>query len=141
MLFRAATGCAGASRKPKILLGESGEAPQPRGNGGGAREEAQGMRRPGLGAERLIGLFLIGAVGFSPPVLTLFNNPVLVGGIPLLYLYLFVLWAVLVALAGIVVTQLVPNGEAKPPAPANEELPPLAGPRPDLPLPTDEGPR
>jgi hypothetical protein len=78
------------------------------------------MRRPGLGAERLIGLFLIGAVGFSPPVLTLFNKPLLVAGIPLLYLYLFLLWVLLVGLAGIVVTQLVPNGEDKPPPPANE---------------------
>lgn len=91
------------------------------------------MRRPGLGAERLIGLFLIGAIGFSPPVLTLFNKPLLVAGVPLLYLYLFVLWIVLVALAGLVVMQLVPNGEGKPPAPANEEAP-----RPE---PPPEGPR
>lgn len=87
------------------------------------------MRRPGLGAERLVGLFLIGAIGFSPPVLTLFNKPLLVAGIPLLYLYLFVLWVLLVALAGIVVMQLMPNGETKPPVPANEELPPIAAPR------------
>lgn len=80
------------------------------------------MRRPGLGAERLVGVFLIGAIGFSPPVLTLFNKPLLVAGIPLLYLYVFLLWIVLVALAGLVVMQLVPNGE-KPPAPANEEAP------------------
>ena len=84
------------------------------------------MRRPGLGAERLVGLFLIGAIGFSPPVLTLFNKPILVAGIPLLYLYLFGLWVLLVVLAGLVILQLVPNGEAKPPPPANEELPPLA---------------
>ena len=81
------------------------------------------MRRPGLGAERLIGLFLIGAIGFSPPVLTLFNNAILVAGIQLLYLYLFGLWVLLVALAGIVVTQLAPTGEDKPPPPANEEGP------------------
>ena len=93
------------------------------------------MRRPGLGAERLIGLFLIGAVGFSPPVLTLFNKPLLVAGIPLLYLYLFLLWVLLVGLAGIVVTQLVPNGEDKPPPPANEgaqaEPPPHSRPQPE----------
>ena len=46
------------------------------------------------------------------------RKPLLVAGIPLLYLYLFALWVVLVAIAGIVVTQLVPNGEPKPPAPA-----------------------
>jgi hypothetical protein len=98
------------------------------------------MRRPGLGAERLIGLFLIGAIGFSPPVLTLFNKPVLVAGIPLLYLYLFALWLLLVLLAGLVVTQLAPNGEIKPPVPANEEAPPPAAPRPDATLP-EGGPR
>ncbi len=87
------------------------------------------MRRPGLGAERLVGLFLIGAIGFSPPVLTLFNKPALVAGVPLLYLYLFALWVLLVALAGVVVMQLMPNGEIKPPPPANEELPPPAAPR------------
>ena len=86
------------------------------------------MRRPGLAAERLVGLFLIGAIGFSPPVLTLFNKPVLVAGIPLLYLYLFLLWVLLVGLAGIVVTQLAPNGDEKPPAPANEDGKP-EGPR------------
>src|SRR6185503_19374790 len=106
------------------------------------------MRRPGLGAERLIGLFLIGVVGFSPPVLTLFNKPVLVAGIPLLYLFLFLLWLLLVLLAGLVVTQLAPNGETKPPVPANEEgtAPPLARlsepvPRPEAPPLAEGGPR
>ena len=99
------------------------------------------MRRPGLGAERLIGLFLIGAIGFSPPVLTLFNKPVLVAGIPLLYLYLFLLWLLLVVLAGLVVTQLAPNGETKPPLPANEEAPPLAAPRAEAPPLAEGGPR
>ncbi len=93
------------------------------------------MRRPGVGAERLIGLFLIGAIGFSPPVMSLVNKPVLVVGVPLLYLYLFGLWILLVALAGIVVTQLVPADEpppraepGAPAAPANEEGPVREGP-------------
>jgi hypothetical protein len=94
------------------------------------------MRRPGLGAERLIGLFLVGAIGFSPPVLTLLNKPILVAGVPLLYLYLFALWVLLVVLAAVVVRQLVPSAETKPlPAPANEELP--REPHPDA----AEGPR
>lgn len=76
------------------------------------------MRRPGVGAERLVGLFLIGAIGFSPPLLTLFDRPVLVAGIPLLYLFLFVFWIVLIALAAIVVTQLAPADE---PPPRKEE--------------------
>ncbi len=92
------------------------------------------MRRPGVGAERLIGLFLIGAIGFSPPILTLFDKPVLVAGIPLLYLYLFAFWIVLIALASLVATQLAPaddsprgedgrerdRGEGKPETPAND---------------------
>lgn len=85
------------------------------------------MRRPGLGAERLLGLFLIGAIGFSPPILTLFNVPRLVAGIPLLYLYLFGLWIALVAVAGVVAAQLAPEGEAAPPAAAAEEAPPRDG--------------
>jgi len=88
-------------------------------------------RRPGLGPERLIGLFLIGAIGLSPPILTLFNQPRLVGGVPLLYLYLFGFWILLVVLARVVVTQLMPIDEpapgAKPPAPANEEGPAREG--------------
>jgi len=99
------------------------------------------MRRPGLGAERLIGLFLIGAIGFSPPVMTLFNKPVLVAGIPLLYLYLFVLWVLLVVLAGLVVLQLVPNGETKPPPPANEEVPRPPDARAEATLSQERGPR
>jgi hypothetical protein len=75
-------------------------------------------------------------------VLTLFNKPILVAGVPLLYLYLFGLWILLVALAGIVVMQLVPNGETKPPPPANEEAPPRpAEPRAAAPLMPDGGPR
>jgi len=92
------------------------------------------MRRPGVGAERLIGLFLIGAIGFSPPVLTLFNKPLLVAGIPLLYLYLFGLWILLVVLAGLVIMQLVPAEEPPPRAdagaptiPANEPGPAREG--------------
>ena len=72
------------------------------------------MRRPGLGAERLVGLFLIGAVGLSPPILTLFNKPDRVAGIPLLYLYLFALWLGLVVLAGLVIARLGPGDDALP---------------------------
>ena len=98
------------------------------------------MRRPGLGAERLIGLFLVGAIGFSPPVLTLLNKPILVAGVPLLYLYLFALWLLLVVLAAIVVRQLVPSAETKPPpAPANEERP--HAPRSDATMPEPGSPR
>jgi hypothetical protein len=46
-----------------------------------------------------MGLFLLGCVLFNYPILTLFNQRVALFGIPLLYLYLFVVWtAVIVAI-------------------------------------------
>jgi hypothetical protein len=64
------------------------------------------MRRPGGIEERLVGLFLIGVVGFTPPVLSLFSVGIFVAGVPLFYLYLFGLWIALVALAAMVVARL-----------------------------------
>jgi hypothetical protein len=47
--------------------------------------------------ERLLLLFLIGALLINFPVLAIFHQPVSIGGIPALYLYLFGVW-----LAGII---------------------------------------
>jgi len=44
----------------------------------------------------LIGLFLLGSVLFNYPILTLFNQRLALFGIPLLYLYIFMVWAVLI---------------------------------------------
>ncbi|MEZ5786754.1 MAG: hypothetical protein R3D62_09895 [Xanthobacteraceae bacterium] len=44
------------------------------------------MIRPGLTGERLSALFLLGLVLLLPPLIGLFDKPVLVAGIPLLYL-------------------------------------------------------
>lgn len=41
---------------------------------------------------RLISLFLLGLILFNYPILAIFNRPALFFGIPLLYLYLFVVW-------------------------------------------------
>jgi MFS family permease len=46
--------------------------------------------------DRLIGLFLAGAVLFDPPLLTLFSGATWHGW-PLLYVYLFLVWAGLIA--------------------------------------------
>jgi hypothetical protein len=47
----------------------------------------------------LMGLFFLGCVLFNYPIITLFNRRVALFGIPLLYLYLFVVWtAILVAI-------------------------------------------
>ncbi len=47
---------------------------------------------------RLGSLFLLGMVLFNYPILSLFNRSVLVFGIPLLYLFLFLLWLGFIAL-------------------------------------------
>ncbi len=52
------------------------------------------MRRAG---EKLVLLFVLGALLLNFPVLAIFNRPAALGGVPVLYLYLFGLW-----LAGIV---------------------------------------
>jgi len=54
---------------------------------------------PAAGKKRaLISIFLIGAVLFNYPVLSLFNLNLIVYGIPLLYLYLFSVWGIIIAL-------------------------------------------
>lgn len=48
--------------------------------------------------ERLVALFLLGVVCLGPPFLLIFDGPARVFGIPLLYLYLFAIWALLIVL-------------------------------------------
>jgi len=60
------------------------------------------MPRPGAIGQRLIGLFLLGCLLFNYPLLALFNARATVAGIPLLYAYLFSAWALLIALAVLV---------------------------------------
>lgn len=50
------------------------------------------------GARRLAALFVLGVILFFSPLLVLFNRPAPLAGVPLLPLYLFSAWAVLVAL-------------------------------------------
>jgi len=56
------------------------------------------MTRPGATGERSIVTFLFAVLAFSPPVLSIFSAEVFVFGVPLLFLYLFVVWAAIVAL-------------------------------------------
>lgn len=55
------------------------------------------MRR-GLAGQRLVVVFLAGVVLFNYPVLMLFDRPELAFGFPLLYVFVFVMWAALIAL-------------------------------------------
>jgi hypothetical protein len=57
----------------------------------------------GLKGQRLIALFLLGCLLFDYPIFSLFAGPAQVFGIPLLYVYIFFVWALLIALMALVV--------------------------------------
>jgi uncharacterized membrane protein len=46
--------------------------------------------------ERLVGVFIVGIIVLNYPVLSLFSKVKLVFGIPLLYLFLFLVWAIFI---------------------------------------------
>jgi len=52
--------------------------------------------------QQLVGLFLLGCLLFNYPLITLFDRPVLVLGVPLLYAYLFGAWALVIALVAVI---------------------------------------
>ncbi|NTV12135.1 MAG: hypothetical protein HGA47_15395 [Zoogloea sp.] len=56
------------------------------------------MFRGALTGQRLLAIFMLGLVLFDYPVLSLFNRLVLWAGIPLLFAYVFIAWAVLIGL-------------------------------------------
>jgi hypothetical protein len=56
------------------------------------------MNRENINGMRLIGLFFLGMLLFNFPLLYLFNRPTTVLGIPILYVYLFVSWWVIILL-------------------------------------------
>ena len=56
------------------------------------------MQKSSRRGQRLAGLFLLGCLFFSYPLLAVFNVRATVLGIPVLYAYLFCAWAVLIVL-------------------------------------------
>jgi len=52
-----------------------------------------------LFAQRLVALFVLGALAFGYPLLTLFSAPRLLFGVPLLSLHLLGAWLAVIALA------------------------------------------
>ena len=56
------------------------------------------MYRKRRSVERQAALFLLGVLLLVPPLLIVFDKPVRAGGIPVLYLYLFVAWAALIGM-------------------------------------------
>lgn len=55
------------------------------------------MRRSTLTRQRLVALFLVGLFLFFSPLVLLFDHSFAPFGIPILYLYLFGVWASLIA--------------------------------------------
>jgi acetyl-CoA carboxylase carboxyltransferase component len=53
-------------------------------------------------AQRFVALCMLGLVAFNYPILALFNVPGTLLGVPVLYAYLFIAWAVLIALMALV---------------------------------------
>ena len=61
------------------------------------------MLRPNIKGQRLAALFLLGCLLLNYPVLHLFSVQGELFGVPLLYVYLFAVWALLITLMAIVV--------------------------------------
>ncbi len=77
--------------------------PRPRRNYDPGRSSSTG--------ERTIGIFLLGLVLLFPPFLTVFNRPAMIAGVPVLYLYLFVAWGLVIALIAVVVERHRPPAD------------------------------
>jgi Na+-driven multidrug efflux pump len=61
------------------------------------------MNSSGITRQRLAAIFLLGCVVFNYPLLSLFNKPEEILDVPLLYIYIFALWVVLIALMAYVI--------------------------------------
>lgn len=60
------------------------------------------MRRS-LSSQRLIAVFMTAALLFNYPILSLFDSSELPLGMPTVFLYLFVVWAVLIVVVALIV--------------------------------------
>lgn len=56
--------------------------------------------RKGLAGQRLVAVFIAGALLLNFPLLSLFDRPLRIFGVPLLHLYLFVVWGGLIVAVG-----------------------------------------
>lgn len=61
------------------------------------RDNEARLRNDRLG-DRMIALFLLGAVATGPPILGIVGVPGFVFGIPLLYAWLLAIWAIIIGL-------------------------------------------
>ena len=63
--------------------------------------EIRSMTRESNPNKRLVALFLLGCVLLNFPILSLFNLEILIFGFPLLYVYLFGIWCLLIGLTAL----------------------------------------
>jgi len=61
------------------------------------------MIRPTLKGQRLVALFLLGCLMFNYPLLSLFAGDARVWGIPLIYVYLFAAWGLLIGAMALII--------------------------------------
>jgi hypothetical protein len=61
------------------------------------------MIRPTLKGQRLVALFLLGCLLFNYPLLSLFTGDARIWGIPLIYVYLFAAWGVLIGAMALII--------------------------------------
>lgn len=61
------------------------------------------MRPPTGSGQRLVALFALGVALFNYPLLALFDRAATAFGIPVLYVYIFCAWALLIALLALVI--------------------------------------
>ena len=59
------------------------------------------MTRDSSKNKRLVALFLLGCVLLNYPILSLVNLRILIFGLPLLYVYLFGVWCLLISLTAL----------------------------------------
>ena len=61
------------------------------------------MTRSSLKGQRLVALFLLGCLLLNYPLISLFAGAAQVLGVPLLYVYVFLAWALLIASMAVVI--------------------------------------
>jgi len=66
------------------------------------------MNAPPLKGQRLVALFLLGCLLFNYPLLSLFAGNTRLWGLPLLYLYVFAAWAVIIGLMALIIERKDP---------------------------------
>jgi hypothetical protein len=68
-----------------------------------SREGSASTRPAPVRGQRLVALFALGVALFNFPLLALFDRAATAFGIPVLYVYIFCVWALLIALLALVI--------------------------------------